>query len=144
MNSSPTEPAPTSAVTTDGTTRAARRAARRRHPHVAVRAAVRRRRGLSEQQSPPTSTTEVLDRLVSLPISLWTYGYDHVTVRHLGPMSQDFARAFGLGDDDRRINLVDANGVVMAACQALFRRLVEAETRLAALEAAGSGADGTG
>jgi trimeric autotransporter adhesin len=32
-----------------------------------------------------------------------------------GPMSQDFMAAFGLGDDDSRINLIDANGVNMVA-----------------------------
>ena len=50
-----------------------------------------------------------------LPVSVWTYGFDDDGVRHLGPMAQDFAAAFGLGDDDRVIDMVDANGVVMAA-----------------------------
>jgi len=30
------------------------------------------------------------------------FGYDHDTVRHLRPMAQDFAAAFGLGDNDRQ------------------------------------------
>jgi hypothetical protein len=49
-------------------------------------------------------------------------------------MAQDFAQAFGLGDNDRRINLVDANGVVMAACQALHRRILDLEAQLAEFE----------
>jgi hypothetical protein len=84
----------------------------------------------------PESANEILERLVRLPVSAWTYGFDHDSVRHLGPMAQDFARAFGLGDDDRSINMVDANGVTMAAIQALYRRVVTLESELGQLRAA--------
>jgi hypothetical protein len=50
-------------------------------------------------------------------------------------MAQDFKATFELGDDDRTINMVDANGVVMVALQALYRRIVAIEERLDALEA---------
>ncbi|MGW0024254.1 hypothetical protein [Rhodococcus sp. NPDC003383] len=69
-------------------------------------------------------------RLSELPLSVWTYGFDHSSVRHLGPMAQDFAAAFGLGHSNRRIALVDANGVCMAAIQALYRRVVILEEAL--------------
>ncbi|ELB89440.1 hypothetical protein Rwratislav_29509 [Rhodococcus wratislaviensis IFP 2016] len=78
---------------------------------------------------------EVLERVVALPVSIWTYGFDHHSVRHMGPMAQDFAAAFGLGSTDRRINMVDANGVCMASIQALHRRLVELEAEVAELRA---------
>ena len=119
---------------TDSDWRTMRGHAIRRHPLAAVRANTRRRRGLSLRRDPPVGLDDILARLVELPISVWTYGFDDPTVRHLGPMAQDFARAFGLGHNDRRIELVDANGVVMAACQALHRRVVDLEDRLAALE----------
>lgn len=77
---------------------------------------------------------EVLEKLAALPISTWNYKWDPPSVRHLGPMAQDFKATFGLGDDDRTINMVDANGVVMVAIQALLRRLEAIEERLAALE----------
>jgi hypothetical protein len=48
-------------------------------------------------------------------------------------MAQDFKAAFGLGDSDRKIDTVDANGVVMVAIQALYRRVVELEAEVAAL-----------
>jgi hypothetical protein len=50
-------------------------------------------------------------------------------------MAQDFARAFGLGDSDRRIHTVDADGVLMASVQALHERLMAAEQRIRELEA---------
>ena len=80
---------------------------------------------------------EVLEKLAALPISTWNYKWDPPTTRHLGPMAQDFKATFQLGDDDRTINMVDANGVVMVALQALYRRVVALEERLSALEADG-------
>jgi hypothetical protein len=77
---------------------------------------------------------EILEKLAALPISTWNYKWDPPTTRHLGPMAQDFKAMFGLGDDDRTINMVDANGVVMVAIQALYRRIVALEERLRALE----------
>jgi hypothetical protein len=79
---------------------------------------------------------EVLEKLAALPISTWNYTEDPPSVRHLGPMAQDFMAAFGLGDDDTRINMVDANGVVMVAIQALHKKVVALEAEVAALKAA--------
>ena len=67
-----------------------------------------------------------------MPISTWNYKSDPPSVRHLGPMAQDFMAAFGLGSDDKVINLVDANGVVMVSIQALHRRLRDLEAEVAA------------
>ena len=91
--------------------------------------------------------TAILDRLVALPISTWTYlGSDEGT--HLGPMAEDFKAAFDLAGDGKSIATVDADGVALAAIQGLNHKL-EAEkaslqaqlrqlaARLAALEAAG-------
>jgi hypothetical protein len=38
-------------------------------------------------------------------------------------MAQDFYGAFGLGDSERHIHPIDADGVSMAAIQALYRRI---------------------
>ncbi len=79
--------------------------------------------------------SKVLERLVELPVQLWSYGWDDATVRHLGPMAQDFAAAFGLGDTDREIFLLDATGVCMAAIQALHEQVVALEAEVATLKA---------
>ena len=76
---------------------------------------------------------EILEKLAQLPISTWNYKSDPPSVHHLGPMAQDFAAAFGLGDSDRVINMVDANGVLMVAVQALYRRVQSLEAEVAAL-----------
>jgi hypothetical protein len=45
-------------------------------------------------------------------------------------MSQDFAAAFGLGDNDLVINLLDQAGVALIAIQALCRRVTTLEAQL--------------
>ena len=60
----------------------------------------------------------ILAQLMNVPMSTWSYRTEDPSVRHLGPMAQDF-RAFGLGDDARYISTVDANGVALAAIQGL-------------------------
>jgi hypothetical protein len=84
----------------------------------------------------PVDGHAILELLAALPISTWSYNWDGPEVRHLGPMAQDFMATFGLGDDERKINLIDANGVVMVAIQALYRRVIALEAQVAALTAA--------
>jgi len=55
----------------------------------------------------------------------WRYTNESAGVRHLGPVAQDFQAAFGLGTDDKSIGTVDADGVALAAIQALNRKLEE-------------------
>ena len=74
----------------------------------------------------------VLAAVAALPIERWSYKGE--TVRHLGPMAQDFAAAFGLGADDRHIFPLDAGGVALAAIQALHGLVQARGTRLEALE----------
>ena len=47
------------------------------------------------------------------------------TMRQIGPMAQDFYRAFGLGDSDKAINSVNAQGVAFAAIQGLNLKLAD-------------------
>jgi hypothetical protein len=50
-------------------------------------------------------------------------------------MAQDFHTAFGVGEDDRHISTVDADGVALAAIQALYQLVKERDAQIAALEA---------
>ena len=49
-------------------------------------------------------------------------------------MAQDFAAAFGLGENERWIDTIDADGVNMVAIQELARRVRAIERRLDRLE----------
>jgi hypothetical protein len=81
------------------------------------------------------SGEDVLTRLRSMPVSSWSYRTDDNRIRHLGPTAQDFRAAFGLGNDDVTIGTVDADGVALAAAQALDARTLEQQRRIEALEA---------
>ena len=76
---------------------------------------------------------QILDRLAALPIGTWSYKTE-ASVRHIGPMAQDFMAAFEVGASDRSIAKVDADGVAFAAIQALNARLEALEARNAELE----------
>jgi hypothetical protein len=82
----------------------------------------------------PVDPQEVLARLGGLPISRWSYRSEPATVRHMGPMAQDFKAAFGLGDTDRGYYTVDANGVAFAAIQALKAASEEQRRQIERLE----------
>jgi hypothetical protein len=78
---------------------------------------------------------EVLKKLVTLPISTWEYkSTNAVGPRHLGPMAQDFKAAFELGEDDKHIATVDADGVALASIQALYQLVQEKDSEIAALK----------
>ena len=77
---------------------------------------------------------EILSRLVALPIAAWNYRSQDPVVRHLGPMAQDFAAAFGLGEDERHITTIDEEGVALAAIQGLNRKVEEKAARIQAQE----------
>lgn len=76
----------------------------------------------------------ILERLVELPIASWSYRAESPSVKHIGPMAQDFMAAFEVGASDRAIAKVDADGVAFAAIQALHARLQALEARNARLE----------
>jgi hypothetical protein len=79
----------------------------------------------------------VLDQVAELPMSTWSYkdGKDG-HARHIGPMAQDFQAAFGVGASDRYIFQVDADGVSLAAIQALDEKVDALEAENARLRAA--------
>ena len=77
---------------------------------------------------------EILAKVADLPISTWHFKADAPQVHHLGPMAQDFAAAFGLGEDDRHISPLDVAGVSLAAVQALHREVSEKQAAIADLQ----------
>jgi hypothetical protein len=96
---------------------------------------LRRRMWRVEPPRPPLSGQQILERVSRLPVSFWTYEFEP-GVRHLGPMAQDFAAAFGLGRTNRMINPLDGIGVSLAAIKALQRRVDRLEAEVQQLRAA--------
>lgn len=65
---------------------------------------------------------EVLEKLARMPIREWNYITQDEAIRHVGPTAQDFRAAFGLGEEETRINTVDADGIALRGVQALEAR----------------------
>lgn len=78
---------------------------------------------------------DVLDRISTLPVTTWSYKSDDDSVRHMGPVAQDFRDAFGLGEDDVTIAVSDKIGVSLAGIQALNSKLEAKNAKIADLEA---------
>src|SRR6185295_10056712 len=72
-------------------------------------------------------SNSVLERVASLNIQQWRFKAETEGVRHIGPMAQDFHRAFGLGENPTSIATVDADGVALAAIQGLNQKLEQKE-----------------
>jgi trimeric autotransporter adhesin len=68
-------------------------------------------------------TQAVLDKVAGLPMTTWNYKAQTKDVRHMGPMSQDFKAAFGVGETETGITTIDADGVALAAIQGLNQKL---------------------
>jgi hypothetical protein len=83
----------------------------------------------------PVSSGYVLSQVVALPIYEWSYSSDEENTRHLGPVAEDFAAAFGLGVDDKHIAPGDTAGVALAAIKGLYELLETQQQQIAGYEA---------
>jgi Chaperone of endosialidase len=79
------------------------------------------------------NNTQVLAKINAMSIETWNYKSEGKSVRHLGPVAQDFYAAFGLGLDDKHISTVDEGGVALAAIQELYRMVVKGNAEVANL-----------
>ena len=77
----------------------------------------------------PIDGRDVVRRLAAIPITQWNLKAQDPTIKHLGPMAQDFYAAFGLGEDERYINSADADGVALVSIQALYQMLTALEQK---------------
>jgi hypothetical protein len=72
----------------------------------------------------------ILRKVASLPIQTWNFKSQPETEHHLGPMAQGFRAAFDLGQDDKHISTVDADGAALAAIQGLYQIVQEKDRQL--------------
>lgn len=78
----------------------------------------------------PVDGADLLVRLNAVPMSKWRYKSEPESIRHIGPMAQDFYTAFGLGSDDKHIGTIDEGGVALAAIQELYRMVLSKDKEL--------------
>ena len=90
----------------------------------------------------PVDGEDVLQKIRKLRIERWRYNDEAGQPWHLGPYSEEFNEAFGLGNDSLAIGHLDEMGVTLKGVQALEQRtrdlqdkLAEKERRISDLEA---------
>jgi len=82
----------------------------------------------------PVDNQQILDDLLTIPITTWNYIDQTNEGRHLGPMAQDFYAAFGVGESDTFLQTIDTTGVAFAAIQALAERNTDLAVQLQTLQ----------
>ncbi len=81
------------------------------------------------------NSEDILNKISTMPITYWNYKSQDKSIRHIGPMAQDFFAAFHLdGQSDTTINSLDIDGINMAAIQALKKRTDELKDALKLLQ----------
>jgi len=80
------------------------------------------------------SGDDVLARLRTMPVTTWNYISEGKQVRHMGPMAEDFYKAFNLGVGNTSIGVQDLGGVSIAAIKALDQRTIELQQKTAEVE----------
>ncbi|HEU4451991.1 MAG TPA: tail fiber domain-containing protein, partial [Longimicrobium sp.] len=78
---------------------------------------------------------DVLWRIRGTPVTTWSMIGADRSVRHMGPVAEDFWRAFGLGLGETAIGLGDIDGVNFAAAKALEARTARLRAELEAKSA---------
>lgn len=71
------------------------------------------------------NTREILQKVVTMPVTTWNYKSQDKTIRHIGVTAQDFHQKFGVGESDKRIATIDPDGVAFAAIQGLNEKVEE-------------------
>ena len=83
----------------------------------------------------PINAKAILAKVAALPLSSWAYKHEGSNgVRHIGPMSQDFNKAFKVGPDDKTISMVDASGIALTAIKGLSQIVKEKDAEIATLK----------
>ena len=81
----------------------------------------------------PVDVREVLELVAGMPVWSWNYKSQADSIRHMGPMAQDFHAAFGLGVSEKLIDTIDPDGVALAAIQGLKGLVDEKDAEIAEL-----------
>jgi hypothetical protein len=77
---------------------------------------------------------EILAKVAALPVATWNYKSQAPSIRHIGPMAQDFHAAFGVGEDEKHITTIDEEGVALAAIKGLNEKLEQKDTEIQQLQ----------
>jgi hypothetical protein len=79
----------------------------------------------------PVNTEAILAKLSAVPVEQWRYKWEaDDSTPNIGPMAQDFIRAFYPGRNDKSITTLEFDGVELAAIQGLNQKLNQKEAEI--------------
>jgi uncharacterized coiled-coil protein SlyX len=81
-----------------------------------------------------TDPQAILAKVAALPVATWNYKSQAASIRHIGPMAQDFHAAFGVGEDEKHITTIDEEGVALAAIKGLNQKLDQKDAEIQQLQ----------
>jgi hypothetical protein len=82
----------------------------------------------------PVSPAAILQKIDALPLLEWNYRNEDASVRHLGPVAQDFFSIFGLGNSTTSISTIDPSGIALVGIQGLDQKSQGRAAKLAELK----------
>ena len=82
----------------------------------------------------PVIPAAILRRIDALPLLEWNYKNEDPSVRHIGPVAQDFYSIFGVGNSSTSISTIDPSGIALAGIQGLDEKSQARAARLAELK----------
>ena len=80
------------------------------------------------------SRSEILDLVAALPVYNYNLKSQDQSIRHIGPVAQEFNPLFGFTEAERYINTLDISGVTLAAVRELVHENRELKNRVEELE----------
>jgi hypothetical protein len=83
----------------------------------------------------PVDRHALLERLATVPVREYRLDGQDESVRHIGPTAHEYRAALGYGETEAGINMADADGVALAAIQALYEGNKALRAELEALKA---------
>ncbi len=75
---------------------------------------------MTKENFRPVDKKALLEALARMRVRDYNLKSQDASIRHIGPVAQDFHNSFGFGESNTAINMEDADGVLMAAVQALY------------------------
>jgi hypothetical protein len=83
----------------------------------------------------PVNEANILGKLAAVPIDQWNYKWESDnTTPNIGPMAQDFIKAFYPGRDDKSITTLEFDGVELAAIKGLNQKLNDKDAEIQELK----------
>ena len=90
---------------------------------------------MTKEDFRPVDRKALLEKVAALRVRNYKMKDQNDGTRHIGPVAQDFHNAFEYGGNETSINMADADGVLLAAVQALYEQNQALGRRVAELEA---------